>query len=263
MLRELHLAKPYRYDINLNCGCPSSRVESGAFGAVLMLDPGRVADLCLAMREGAPNTEITVKCRIGVEGKDSYDDLASFVRTVSERSPVNHFIVHARIAVLNRKLSPHANRNIPPLQYHNVHRLVGDFPHLSFTINGGIMNIDDAMPHIQEHGCSGVMIGRAAASDPYSLARAGAAFYGCSAPLLSRRQILTAYAEYAKREEKQGARKHALIKPLLNLFKGQRGGARWRRALSSSLMHANNGAPDCIEIAIESADQGVLDSTAF
>ena len=140
----------YGYDeINLNCGCPSDRVAgAGCFGAAMMLEPKLVADCCKAMAEAAPGIEVTVKCRIGVDDKDSYDLMHTFIRVVSENSPVTHFIIHARKCLLNG-LSPHQNRTVPPLRYEWLFALKRDFPHLKFSLNGGVQTLEEAVASIE------------------------------------------------------------------------------------------------------------------
>jgi tRNA-dihydrouridine synthase A len=151
----------YGYDeINLNCGCPSDRVQDGCFGAVLMKTPSLVAECMNAIHDsaGPAGVPVTVKCRIGVDDCDSYEELQEFVRTISEAAPVGHFLIHARKAFL-QGLNPAQNRSIPPLHYDVVYRLVQDFPHLKFSLNGGVQSLEEAAEHIAK-GVHGVMIGR-------------------------------------------------------------------------------------------------------
>lgn len=146
------IAKRYGYsEINLNVGCPSEKVAGkGCFGAALMLDPPLVSDLCQSISEvtGQPTT---VKCRIGVNDQDSYESLRQFIDIVHSKARVEHFIVHARKAILDKNFSPDDNRKIPPLKYDYVYQLVKDFPQLDFTINGGILTYEDIQKHLQ-HG---------------------------------------------------------------------------------------------------------------
>ncbi|WCL50424.1 tRNA dihydrouridine(20/20a) synthase DusA [Leptospira sp. GIMC2001] len=159
-------AKDYGYDsVNLNVGCPSDRVQNGNFGACLMKDPRLVSELMIAMREGS-QLESTVKHRIGIDGKESYEDLAEFVRIVSTQARVTHFIVHARIAILGG-LSPKENRTIPPLRYEDVYRLKQDFPQLRIEMNGGILNLGQAVDVMKTDSIDSVMIGRAAYDNPF------------------------------------------------------------------------------------------------
>jgi tRNA-dihydrouridine synthase A len=204
-------AAPYGYDeINLNCGCPSDRVAgAGCFGAALMLTPALVADCMAAMRSaldaaGYPHVPLSVKCRLGVDDADSYAQLQEFVRAVSETGGVRHFVVHARKCLL-RGLSPAQNRSVPPLRHEWVWGLKRDFPHLHFSLNGGVQNGDEAagalaldVPGVGPSGVSGVMVGRAAYNDPWGvLGDADVAVFGEAAnPARSRRDVLERYLAY-------------------------------------------------------------------
>ncbi|KAH6555100.1 hypothetical protein KP509_1Z281600 [Ceratopteris richardii] len=160
LAKATHLANAYGYDeINLNCGCPSDKVAGhGCFGARLMLDPKLVGDAMAAIAENC-DVPVSVKCRIGVDDAESYDELCTFVDIVSKLSPTRHFIIHARKAIL-KGLSPEQNRKIPPLKYEYVFALIRDFPHLKFTINGGFNAIGQVEAALRQ-GVHGVMVGRA------------------------------------------------------------------------------------------------------
>lgn len=172
------LAKQYGYtEININVGCPSSKVAgAGCFGAALMLEPILVGEIAseIISATGLPTT---VKCRIGVNDTDSYESLVHFIRTVHEMSGMNHFIVHARKAILNASFSPADNRKIPPLIYPVVYALCKDFPQLQFTVNGGITDFDSIQEHY-DNGVSGVMVGRAVVEDPFYWRRVDSELYG-------------------------------------------------------------------------------------
>jgi len=146
------LATVYGYnEVNLNIGCPSEKVSgAGCFGAVLYLNPPLVAELALAVYE-ATNKPATIKCRIGVNDNQSYEQLCSFIRIVSEVGKVEHFIIHARIAVLGKKFTPKDNRSIPPLKYNVVYDLIQDFPHLKFTLNGGVRTLNEVQSLLADH----------------------------------------------------------------------------------------------------------------
>lgn len=178
------LAVSYGYqEINLNIGCPSEKVagESG-FGAALYLNPPLVAELALAVYE-ATHKPATIKCRIGVNNHESYEELYNFIRLVSEIGKVEHFIVHARIAILDPEFSPKNNRNIPPLKYDVVYRLIQDFLHLKFTLNGGIPNMKTAQELLKEHPqLEGVMVGRAIMSNPFGWSRADSLLFKTKDP---------------------------------------------------------------------------------
>lgn len=202
-------AARYNYDeINLNCGCPSDRVAgAGCFGAALMLDPELVAACMAAMKDAlGPDTPTSVKCRLGVDDADTYAQLAHFVQVVSEKGQVRHFIIHARKCLL-KGLNPAQNRTIPPLRHEWVWALKRDFPHLQFTLNGGVLTALSAADAIQlaahgiEQGAAihGVMIGRAAYNDPWGvLADADVHLFGeATNPATSRRQVIQDYCKYA------------------------------------------------------------------
>ena len=178
------LAVSYGYqEINLNIGCPSEKVagESG-FGAALYLNPPLVAELALAVYE-ATHKPATIKCRIGVNDHESYEELYNFIRIVSEVGKVEHFIMHARIAILDPEFTPKNNRNIPPLKYDVVYRLIQDFPHLKFTLNGGIPNVKTVQELLKEHPqLEGVMVGRAIMANPFGWSRADSLLYKMKDP---------------------------------------------------------------------------------
>ncbi|MFT5685645.1 MAG: tRNA-dihydrouridine synthase A, partial [Myxococcota bacterium] len=182
------IAEDWGYDeVNLNVGCPSSRVQSGAFGACLMKDPALVAKCITAMR-AATTLPVTVKHRIGVDDLDAYEDMANFVRIVAE-SGADRFSVHARKAWL-KGLSPKANRNIPPIRYEDVYRLKTDFPHLPIEINGHIKTLDETLDHLTR--LDAVMIGRAAWDNPYLFAEADRRIFGATTPIPTRQAVAEA-----------------------------------------------------------------------
>lgn len=156
MKTSMKIAVDFGYkEININCGCPSERVAgSGGFGAYLMREVALVAEMVEAMASVASNVPITIKCRIGVDNNDSYEELAEFIRKLSTQTNIQHFIIHARKAILNMHLSPAQNRQIPPLCYDVVYRLVKDFPHLDFTLNGGVKSYEEVLTHYS-HGVKG------------------------------------------------------------------------------------------------------------
>jgi len=184
MKEAAKLAQEYGYkEINLNVGCPSEKVSgAGCFGAVLYLNPQLVAQLALSVAE-ATGTPATVKCRIGVDNHETYEELCNFIRTVSETAGVAHFIVHARIAVLGKKFTPKDNRSIPPLKYDVVYKLIQDFPHLKFTLNGGVGSIEQVQTLLaQQPLLHGVMVGRAVVNDPFGWSKADSLLYNQEDP---------------------------------------------------------------------------------
>jgi tRNA-dihydrouridine synthase A len=239
------IAADFGYDeINLNVGCPSSRVQTGRFGACLMTDPGLVAR-CVEAMIVATTVPVTVKTRIGVDAHDSYGFLAGFVREVAGGG-CRGFIVHARKAIL-QGLSPKENRSVPPLRHDLVYRLKEDFPDLDVIINGGIGTIEEIGQHLEK--TDGVMLGRKAADDPYFLAQVQARFFGSGdAASPDRAAIVRTMYEYARDEVGRGARLHHITRHMLGLYRGWPGGRGWRRFLSENA--ARPGAPP--ELLIES-----------
>ncbi|MES9861737.1 MAG: tRNA dihydrouridine(20/20a) synthase DusA [Candidatus Thiodiazotropha sp. LLP2] len=222
------LGEEWGYDeINLNVGCPSDKVQSGRFGACLMLTPALVADCIKAMRDSVA-IDITVKHRIGVDDQDSYQALCDFVGKVSEAG-CNTFIVHARKAWL-QGLSPKQNREIPPLSYETVHRLKQDFTGLEIIINGGITSLEQAQQNLNH--VDGVMIGREAYQNPWILAQADELIYGCDASARNRHQIIDELMPYVAAELSAGTPINRITRHILGLFQGQPGARKWRRMLS-------------------------------
>lgn len=179
MKEAAKIAYDYGYrQFNLNVGCPSDTVaDNGCFGAALMLKPDLVSELVLAIQESLPTPlPVTVKCRLAVNSEESYEFLHNFVETVSTKGKIKHFIVHARNAILGGKFSPDQNRKIPPLKYHYVYRLMNDFPHLYFTLNGGLQSyeeiedklvpLDNNLGNLQNK-VHGVMVGRSIINQPF------------------------------------------------------------------------------------------------
>ena len=225
-------------EINLNVGCPSDRVQRGRFGACLMAEPLLVADCIQAMKE-AVAIPVTVKCRIGVDERDSYDDLLDFVEQV-RASGCRTFIVHARKAWL-KGLSPKENREIPPLDYPRVYQLKYDFPDLEIVLNGGIMDLEDAETHLCR-GVDGVMLGRAAYQNPFLLTEVDRRFFAVLGRGLNRREIAEAFAEYAAEQINGGVPLNSMTRHILGLFNGLPGARIWRRHLSENAHKPGAGA---------------------
>lgn len=215
-------------EINLNVGCPSDRVQSGTFGAVLMKHPQLVADCVKAMQD-ATDVEVTVKCRLGVDDQSPEETLPQFLETVS-RAGISRFTLHARKAWL-QGLSPKENRDIPPLDYELVHQMKVAFPELHLSINGGIASLDEALPHL-ERGLDGVMIGRAAYHDPSSvLLEADARVYGTQ-NASSAVGVVHGMLPYIEAHLASGGKLHQVTRHMLGLFTGKPGARAWRRVLS-------------------------------
>ncbi|MGN6313179.1 MAG: tRNA dihydrouridine(20/20a) synthase DusA [Rhodanobacteraceae bacterium] len=230
-------------EINLNVGCPSDRVQSGRFGACLMREPGLVSDCVRAIRE-AVDVPVTVKCRIGVDEQDEYEDLQRFADAM-DGAGVRTLIVHARKAWL-QGLSPRENREIPPLNYERVYRLKHDFPQFSVVINGGITDLESVREHLRH--VDGAMLGRLAYHEPYALAEMGAALFGGQPP--SREQALRAMRPYIEAELARGVRLQNIARHLLGLYHGQPGGRAFRRVLSERA-HRDDAGWETIEAALE------------
>lgn len=224
-------------EINLNCGCPSERVQRGAFGACLMAEPRLVADCVKAMRD-VVSVPVTVKHRLGLDADESYDFVAEFVGRVADAG-CSVFIVHARNAWL-KGLSPKENREVPPLRYESVHRLKRDFPHLTVIINGGLRSHDEALAQLQH--VDGVMIGREACDHPWMLAQVDPHYYGVAAPLHSRREAVDAMRTFLHAELAEGTPARAVLRHMLGLFNGMPGARRWRRHLSDAALLSQSGA---------------------
>jgi len=224
------MAAQYPYaEINLNCGCPSDRVQNGMFGAVMMKDAQITADCVAAMRE-AVDVPVTVKHRIGVDDYDSYEFLRDFVGTVAQ-SGCEVFVVHARKAWL-KGLSPKQNREIPELNYASVYQLKKDFPQLDIIINGGVTTIEQSLQHLQH--LDGVMVGREAYSNPYLLATVDQAIYGSTDPIKTREAIADEFLHYVDNELSKGTKLSAMTRHILGLFHGMHGARLFRRHISEN-----------------------------
>ena len=222
------LAEAAGYDeVNLNVGCPSDRVQNNMIGACLMAHPQLVADCVKAMRD-AVGIEVTVKHRIGINGRDSYAELCDFVGQVSEAG-CRSFTIHARIAILEG-LSPKENREIPPLRYEVAAQLKQDFPELEIVLNGGIKTLEQCEAHLRVF--DGVMLGREAYQNPYLLANVDQALFGSSAARVSRAEALRAMRPYIERHLAEGGAMHHITRHVLGLGQGFPGARRFRQLLS-------------------------------
>jgi tRNA-dihydrouridine synthase A len=249
-------------EINLNCGCPSPRVSKHSFGARLMLDPELVRRIVAEMNRRAGAMTVTVKCRIGVDSQDSYEELKNFINIVHQGG-VKKFVIHSRKCIL-KGLTPKQNRDVPPLKYEIVHRLSQEYPDLKFILNGGITTLAQAKSHITEPYLDpttntslppvhGVMIGRAIWSNPVMLATADSQFFGCKDPGFTRREILAQYIEHCeyiqsdagptrvvmrtsaggvKRESSQKINTSILLNAMRNLSNGMAGSVKFKQALN-------------------------------
>jgi tRNA-dihydrouridine synthase A len=229
------LGAQWGYDeINLNCGCPSERVQRGSFGACLMAEPQLVADCVKAMVD-AVTIPVTVKHRIGIDHNESYEFVRDFVGAASEAG-CSVFTVHARNAVL-KGLSPKQNREVPPLKYEFAYRLKADFPALTGVLNGGIKNSADIHTHLQH--VDGVMIGREAYHNPYWLASFDHDFFDDAHPPVTREAVEAALAIYAAKQSLNGVPQHSITRHTLGLYRGLPGARAWRRSMSQQPAWAN------------------------
>ncbi|MFZ1429349.1 MAG: tRNA dihydrouridine(20/20a) synthase DusA [Geminicoccaceae bacterium] len=215
-------------EINLNCGCPSDRVQRGRFGACLMAEPARVADAVAAMA-AAVSVPVTVKCRIGIDDSEEFDFLARFVATI-RAAGCRTFIVHARKAWL-KGLSPKENREVPPLRHDVVHRLKREFPELQIVLNGGLREPTAALDQMRR--VDGVMIGREAYENPWSLTTFHRLLIDDGAEIRGRHEIVEAMAAYAAAQGARGVPIRAVVRHMLGLFNGLPGARAWRRRLSA------------------------------
>ncbi|MEO6408723.1 MAG: tRNA dihydrouridine(20/20a) synthase DusA [Burkholderiaceae bacterium] len=236
LARAARLGERWGYDeINLNCGCPSERVQTGSFGACLMREPVLVAQCVAAMRD-AVSVPVTVKHRIGLDAEEDYGFVRDFVGTLAAAG-CEVFIVHARNAVL-KGLSPKENREIPPLRYERVRWLKRDFPALTFVLNGGLTQIDAIAAELGP--VDGAMVGRAAYHDPYLLAQVDRALFGADAAPPSRAEVVRAMIEYASVEVGRGVPLRAIARHVLGLYHGRSRGRIFRQLLSDAARLRDN-----------------------
>ena len=228
LARAARIGAGLGYDeINLNCGCPSERVQRGRFGACLMAEPGQVAD-CVAAMAAVVDVPVTVKCRIGIDDSADPDFLVQFLTTVATGG-CRTFVVHARKAWL-RGLSPKENREIPPLRYDLVHTIRRELPELEIVINGGLRSPAQAFEQLRS--VDGVMVGREAYENPWSLTAFQAALLGTQPPM-TRHGVVGAMAAYAQAQLARGVPLRPVARHMLGLFNGLRGARAWRRRLAA------------------------------
>ncbi len=222
------MAEDWGYDeVNLNCGCPSDRVQNNMIGACLMAEPALVAD-CVAAMQKAVKIPVTVKHRIGIDDMDDYSGLQRFVSHLADAA-CKTFIVHARKAWL-KGLSPKENREIPPLQYDRVLNLKREFPALEIIINGGITTLEQCETLLT--GVDGVMLGREIYSNPYLLADVDQRIYGASSAVPSRATVMEGFIAYCEEQMAKGIRLNYMTRHILGLFQGMPGARRFRRTIS-------------------------------
>ena len=235
-------------EINLNVGCPSDRVQSGRFGACLMAEPALVAD-CVEAMSKTVSVPVTVKTRIGIDDRDSYEELSQFIDRV-QQGGCKTFIIHARKAFL-QGLSPKENRTVPPLNYEYAYRIKQQYPQLSIIINGGITDLDAAEQHLAV--ADGVMLGRSAYHNPYLLAEVDRRLFQAREPVPSREEIVQRMLPYIERELNQGSPLKHITRHMLGLFQGIPGARHWRRHLSEYGPRAGAGI-DVVTSALDKVD---------
>lgn len=231
------LAEDYGYDeVNINVGCPSERVQKGAFGACLMAEPELIGE-CVNAMQAAVNIPVTVKNRIGIDDQDDYEGLHRFISTVAQAG-CKTFIIHARKAWL-KGLSPKENREIPPLRYELVYQIKQEFPQLEILINGGITTLEQCQMHLQH--VDGVMVGREAYHNPWVLAQVDAQLYGTSTAVDDRKAIVEAFLPYVQQQLEQGIPLGHMTRHILGIFQGMAGARAWRRHISENAHKAGAG----------------------
>lgn len=247
------IAADFGYDeVNINVGCPSERVQKGAFGACLMAEPQLIAD-CVASMQAKISIPVTVKNRIGIDDQDDYEGLHQFISTVAAAG-CKTFIIHARKAWL-KGLSPKENREIPPLCYELVYQIKREFPELEIIINGGITSLSACQEHMQH--VDGVMVGREAYHNPWLLAEVDTVIYGDKPQSDDRYTVLEAMLVYIEQQEVAGVRVSHIGRHILGLFQGLPGARQWRRHLSEN-MHK----PEANLNLFKEATKKVLDGQA-
>ena len=236
-------------EVNLNVGCPSDRVQSGTFGAVLMKTPDLVADCVRAMADACP-VEVTVKCRIGVDNQDPQIVLPDFIARMADAG-IRRMSIHARKAWL-QGLSPKENRDIPPLDYPLVYRMKEQFPEMHLSINGGVMTLDEAEHHLAQ-GMDGVMIGRAAYHTPMDvLGDADRRIFGTETGRTAL-EVVGAMRPYIAAHLSEGGKLNQITRHMLGLFAGKPGARHWRRVLSEEA-HKTGAGVEVLDMALDRMD---------
>lgn len=231
------MAEDYGYnEVNINVGCPSQRVQKGAFGACLMAEPHLIAECVDAMRS-AVAIPITVKNRTSIDEQQEEQSLRQFIEIVSQAG-CDTFIIHARKAWL-KGLSPKENRDIPPLNYDLIYRIKNEYPALNIIINGGIKTIESSQHHLQ--AVDGVMLGREVYHNPYLMMQVDNMLYASNSEIFSRKQILQHYFVYIEQQMEQGVPLKRMSRHLLGLFQGQVGAKAWRRYISENAYKEDAG----------------------
>ena len=232
-------------EINLNVGCPSERVQKGAFGACLMKEPILVAECIEAMQE-VTTLPVTVKCRIGVDDNDDYEFLYNFTESIMNPL-MKTLIVHARVAIL-KGLSPRQNRSVPPLKYDHVYKLKRDFPNLEIVINGGIQNIDESIQHLNE--VDGVMLGRSAYDNPMITSQVDELIFNTAPQICDRKKILNSYLLYCLEQNDLGHSYSRTLKHVFGINKGMPHARKYRKLILETMQQNNlqNNLEDLVSL---------------
>ena len=232
-------------EINLNVGCPSERVQKGAFGACLMKEPTLVSECIEAMQE-VTTLPVTVKCRIGVDDNDDYEFLHNFTESIMNPL-MQTLIVHARVAIL-KGLSPRQNRSVPPLKYDHVYQLKKDFPNLEIVINGGIQNIKESIQHLNE--VDGVMLGRSAYDNPMITSQVDELIFNASPQICDRKKILNSYLLYCLEQNDLGHSYSRTLKHVFGINKGMPHARKYRKLILDTMQQNNlqNNLEDLVSL---------------
>ena len=232
-------------EINLNVGCPSQRVQNGAFGACLMKEPTLVSECIEAMQE-VTTLPVTVKCRIGVDDNDDYEFLHNFTESIMNPL-MQTLIVHARVAIL-KGLSPRQNRSVPPLKYDHVYQLKKDFPNLEIVINGGIQNINESIQHLNE--VDGVMLGRSAYDNPMITSQVDELIFNASPQICDRKKILNSYLLYCLEQNDLGHSYSRTLKHVFGINKGMPHARKYRKLILDTMQQNNlqNNLEDLVSL---------------
>jgi tRNA-dihydrouridine synthase A len=232
-------------EINLNVGCPSERVQKGAFGACLMKEPTLVSECIEAMQE-VTTLPVTVKCRIGVDDNDDYEFLHNFTESIMNPL-MQTLIVHARVAIL-KGLSPRQNRSVPPLKYDHVYQLKKDFPNLEIVINGGIQNIEESIQHLKK--VDGVMLGRSAYDNPMITSQVDELIFNTSPQICDRKKILNSYLLYCLEQNDLGHTYSRTLKHVFGINKGMPHARKYRKLILETMQQNNlqNNLEDLVSL---------------
>ena len=231
------IAEDYGYDeVNLNLGCPSNRVQNGSFGACMMAEPELVAECISAMKQSA-SIDISAKTRIGIDDRDSFDELVDFIGQLHEAG-CDIFVMHARKAIL-KGLSPKENRSIPPLRYEVVYKIKELFPQCHISLNGGVKTLEETSEHLKH--VDGVMMGREAYHNPYLLSDIDRLIFSDEHSVLTRHQVVESMFPYIENQLSKGVRLQSIVRHMLGVFQGVAGTKAWKRYISENAHRADAG----------------------